>query len=197
MVCSFGRTALAELIFLKIVTSLLQKLRCLVLPINRKLVIEFGDMTKLLMVCMGNICRSRMAQSVARKLAADAGISQLVTFDSAGTHAHRLGESPDARVARTLLRHGYQVDCSRSRRITAADFQNFDLILAMDDSNLADLQRLCPPEHASKLQLFLDFAEGLGETEIPDPYYGNADGFDRVLDLCEAGARGLISHYTL
>ena len=154
-------------------------------------------MTKLLMVCMGNICRSPMAQSVARKLACDAGISQLVTFDSAGTHAHRLGERPDARVAQTLLRHGYHVDCSRSRRIAAADFQEFDLILAMDGRNLADLQRLCPPEHSRKLQLFLAFAEGLGETEIPDPYYGNVEGFDRVLGLCEAGARGLIRHYTL
>jgi protein-tyrosine phosphatase len=72
------------------------------------------------------------------------------------------------------------------------DFQHFDLILAMDASNAADLRRLCPPEHVGKIRLLLEFAEGLSETEVPDPYYGNAEGFERVLDLCEAGIRGLL-----
>jgi len=154
-------------------------------------------MTKLLMVCMGNICRSPMAQTVARKLAADARLSQQLKFDSAGTHVPRLGERPDPRVEVTLSRRGYEVGRIRSRRIAPQDFQHFDLILAMDASNLAELQRLCPPAHLGKLRLFLDFAEGLNETEVPDPYYGNAEGFERVLDLCEAGGRGLIKHYTL
>jgi protein-tyrosine phosphatase len=89
------------------------------------------------------------------------------------------------------------VEHIRSRRIAAPDFQHFDLILAMDTSNLSDLRRLCPSDHLHKLQLFLDFAEGLNEAEVPDPYYGNAEGFERVLNLCEAGARGLIKRYGL
>ncbi|HAL39696.1 MAG TPA: phosphotyrosine protein phosphatase [Polaromonas sp.] len=154
-------------------------------------------MTKLLMVCMGNLCRSPMAQTVAEKLAADAGLSQQLKLDSAGTHAPHLGERPDPRVEVTLSRRGYEMGRIRSRRIAPQDFQHFDLILAMDASNLAELQRLCPLAHLSKLRLFLDFAEGLNETEVPDPYYGNSEGFERVLDLCEAGASGLIKHYTL
>lgn len=138
-----------------------------------------------------------MAQTVAQKLAADARLSQQLKFDSAGTHAHRFGERPDLRAEVMLSRRGYEVGRIRSRRIAPQDFQHFDLILAMDASNLAELQRLCPPAHLSKLRLFLDFAEGLNETDVPDPYYGNAEGFERVLDLCEAGARGLIKHYTL
>lgn len=172
------------------------------------LVTEFGDvgvaiqpvvrhkisvMSKLLMVCMGNICRSPMAESVARKLATEAGLAQQLTFDSAGTHTHRLGERPDRRAELTLLRHGYEVGHLHSRRIVVADFQHFDMILAMDAGNLADLRRLCPPAHLAKLHLFLDFAQGLTETEVPDPYFGNAEGFERVLGLCEAGARGLIT----
>jgi len=137
-----------------------------------------------------------MAQSVAHRLAADAGLSQQLKFDSAGTHAHHLGERPDSRAQATLTRHGYDVGRNRSRRITPHDFQHFDLILAMDGSNLADLRRLCPPEHSSKLRLFLDFAVDLNETEVPDPYYGNAQGFERVLELCEAGIKGFIKQGT-
>lgn len=156
--------------------------------------IESGAMTNLLLVCMGNICRSPMAQTIAQKLAADASLSRQLKFDSAGTHAARLGSRPDPRVEAALSRHGYEVGRTRSRRITPRDFLHFDLILAMDEGNLVDLQRLCPPEHSHKLRLFLDFAEELNETEVPDPYYGNAEGFERVLYLCEAGARGLIRH---
>lgn len=152
-------------------------------------------MTNLLMVCMGNICRSPMAQAVAEKLTADARLSRQLTFDSAGTHAPRLGERPDPRAAATLLRHGYSAGHIRSRRIAPHDFQGFDLILAMDATNLADLRRLCPPAHLHKLRLFLDFAPGLNTADVPDPYYGNAAGFERVLDLCEAGAKGLITRY--
>ncbi len=146
------------------------------------------------MVCMGNICRSPMAQAIAEKLVADARLSSQWRFDSAGTHASRVGERPDPRAAATLLRHGYAAGHIRSRKIIPQDFQSFDLILAMDASNLADLHRLCPPEHLHKLHLFLDFAPALNEAEVPDPYWGSAAGFERVFDLCEAGARGLITH---
>lgn len=149
------------------------------------------------MVCMGNICRSPMAQVVAQTLAQEAarsGRSGMASpaFDSAGTHAHHIGERPDPRATAALARRGYKIGTIRSRRITEHDFQRYDLILAMDRNNLASLQRRCPPAHLTKLRLFLEFAEGVTETEVPDPYYGGADGFDRVLDLCEAGARGLV-----
>ena len=133
-----------------------------------------------------------MAQAVAQKLVLDASLSKQLEFDSAGTHTQRLGERPDPRAAHTLSRRGYTVGRIRSRKITMHDFLHFDLILAMDASNLADLRRLCPPENHGKLHLFLEFAEGLDQAEIPDPYYGNTQGFDRVLDLCEAGANGLV-----
>lgn len=147
---------------------------------------------------MGNICRSPMAQAVAQHLAQEAATAQRsatiggLEFSSAGTHAHHTGERPDPRAAAILARRGYKPGNIRSRRITEQDFQRYDLILAMDRVNLAALQRMCPPAHATKLHLFLEFAEGVGETEIPDPYYGNAQGFERVLDLCEAGVKGLI-----
>ena len=149
------------------------------------------------MVCMANICRSPMACSVAQKLAADTNLSHQLKFESAGTHAYHLGEKPDRRAEMALSSRGYELVRMRSRRISPKDFEDFDLILAMDASNLAELRRLCPPYHLAKLRLLLDFAQGLNETEIPDPYFGNAEGFERVLDLCEAGARGLIKHYAL
>lgn len=159
--------------------------------------IEYDVMTKLLMVCMGNICRSPMAQSVVHKLATASRLSQPLEIDSAGTHARNLGERPDPRAEAALARRGYEVGHGRSRRIVTEDFQRFDLILAMDTDNLNALRRLCPPEQVDKLRLFLAFADGLEDTEVPDPYYSNTQGFERVLDLCEAGARGLIQHYTL
>jgi protein-tyrosine phosphatase len=135
-----------------------------------------------------------MAQAIGQGLAAECGRPQQFRFDSAGTHAHHTGERPDLRAQAALLRRGYTVGNIRSRRVDAQDFQNFDLILAMDASNAADLRRLCPPEHLSKIRLLLEFAEGLSEIEVPDPYYGNAQGFERVLDLCEAGIKGLINY---
>ena len=158
--------------------------------------LESDAMTNLLMVCMGNICRSPMAQTVAEQMTAAAMLSQQLKFDSAGTHTHRLGERPDPRVEVTLSRRGYKLGRIRSRKITPHDFQHFDLILAMDAHNLAELRRLCPPNHLGKLRLFLTYAEGVNETEVPDPYYGDVAGFERVLDLCEAAARGLIKNWT-
>ena len=153
-------------------------------------------MKNLLMVCMGNICRSPMAKTVMQKMALDAGLSKELKIDSAGTHAQHLGERPDVRAVAALARRGYQTGPFRSRRIIAQDFDKFDLILAMDAGNLAEMRRICPPEHAAKLKLFLEFSGKVPEAEVPDPYFGNAQGFERVLDLCEAGARGLIKHYT-
>lgn len=149
-------------------------------------------MTKLLMVCMGNVCRSPMAQFVARQLVQKAGLAGVVQIDSAGTHAGRSGEPPDPRAKTALTQRGYQVGKSRSRPINEQDFMRYDLILAMDQANLNELRRLCPTEHTHKLRLLLEFAPQAAQREIPDPYYSNAQGFERVLDLCEAGVRGLL-----
>lgn len=151
-------------------------------------------MTKLLMVCMGNICRSPMAQAIALGMAQAAENSAALQIDSAGTHAPLLAQRPDPRALATLTRHGYGLGRSRSRRIEPLDFDRFDLILAMDAPNLLELRRICPPVHAHKLHLLMQFSNGQNGHEIPDPYFGNTEGFERVLALCEAGSRGLLQH---
>ena len=151
-------------------------------------------MTKLLMVCMGNVCRSPMAQIVTTRLVQQAGMARELDVDSAGTHAGRVGEPPDPRAKAALSARGYAVGKSRSRKIGEQDFERYDLILAMDQANLNDLRRICPNEHTHKLRLFLEFANSLEAREIPDPYYGNAQGFERVLDMCEAAGRGLVAY---
>ncbi len=151
-------------------------------------------MTSVLMVCTANICRSPMAQMVGTHMAQKAGMTKAVRFDSAGTQASRLSEPADPRTKTTLVKHDYPTGKTRSRRINVDDFARFDLILAMDQSNLNDLREVCPDEHLHKLRLFLEFAPSLGIQEVPDPYYGGPQGFDRVLELCEAGATGLLDH---
>lgn len=154
-------------------------------------------MKKLLVVCMGNICRSPMAQVVLKTHAARTGMASTVSIDSAGTHAGHFGEKPDPRGEAALLRRGYEMGRIRSRKVSEQDFERFDVILAMDTSNLASMRQICPPELAHKLNLFLEFgapATNDGSTlDVPDPYYGNAAGFDRVLDLCEFGARQILA----
>ena len=152
-------------------------------------------MVKILMVCMGNICRSPMAQAVLMHEAQALGWGGGIEVDSAGTHAHHKGEKPDPRGQAVATKRGYAgMGQLRSRLIQAEDFERFDLVVAMDRDNLAALQRLCPPQHAGKLKLLLaDYAPQLGVDEVPDPYYGTASGFERVLDLCEAGVAGLLA----
>ena len=147
---------------------------------------------KILMVCMGNICRSPLAEGVARQRFAQAGLSGLVEFDSAGTQASHAGEAPDERAQAVAIRAGIDISALRARRVMAEDFVRFDWILAMDRANLAVLERECPDEYRGKLRLFLDFAESVTGQEVPDPYYGGVEGFERVLALCEAGATGLV-----
>lgn len=146
------------------------------------------------MVCMGNTCRSPMARAIACKLAAAAGLAPGFEVDCAGTHADPLGERPDPRAVLALARHGYDMGRARSRPVEEQDFQSFDLILAMDLDNLAELRRLCPAQHGHKLHLLLDFAQEIEEVEVPDPYYGNQQGFEQVLVLCETGIGSLIRH---
>ena len=144
------------------------------------------------MVCRANICRSPIAKVVTRHLATQAIPAPPLTVDAAGTHAGWLSSPADPRAMTALAERGYQSGRLRSRKIAEKDFGRFDLILAMDQSNLDDLRRICPGEQVHKLRLLLEFAPELGLREIPDPYYGGPKGFEHVLDLCEAAARGLI-----
>lgn len=150
------------------------------------------DMIRVLFVCMGNICRSPTAEGVVRTLAERAGISSRLEVDSAGTHGYQEGEPPDRRARKVAASRGYDLSGLRARRVKDRDFTHFDRILAMDRQNLASLRRSCPEEHLSKLGLFLAYAHGLAVDELPDPYYGNDEGFEKVLDMCEQAARGLI-----
>jgi protein-tyrosine phosphatase len=149
-------------------------------------------MKYLLFVCMGNICRSPTVEGVVRAHLAQAGLAGQVEVDSAGTVRHHLGEPPDARAQRVALRRGYDLSRLRARRVTEADYARFDRILAMDRDNLAILRRECPPEHRHKLGLFLEYSRSFAEREVPDPYYGNDAGFERVLDLIEDASHGLV-----
>ncbi len=151
------------------------------------------DNVKVLFVCMGNICRSPTAQGVFEKLVAESNLADVVQVDSAGTHAYHIGEKPDARASEAALRRGIDLSRQRARRVSAEDFEKFDYVLAMDYSNLEALAGLSQPEHSPKLRLFLEYAPGLEMREVPDPYYGGATGFERVLDLIEQAAAGLLA----
>jgi protein-tyrosine phosphatase len=140
---------------------------------------------------MGNICRSPTAEGVFRHHATLAGVDDQIRIDSAGTHAYHVGEPADRRARAAAERRGISLDGIAARRVTVDDFEQFDFIIAMDEDNLAHLQVESPEEFRHKLRLFLEFAEG-HETEVPDPYYGGAAGFERVLDLVEDASRGLL-----
>ena len=150
-------------------------------------------MVKVLFVCMGNICRSPTAEGVFRHVVEKAGLSHIIEIDSAGTHAYHIGEPPDPRSTSTAMQRGVDLSNQRARRAIAEDFVEFDFVLAMDRDNYANLSNICAPEHVDKLQLFLDYAKDLPESEVPDPYYGGGKGFDRVLDLIEAASAGLLA----
>lgn len=145
-----------------------------------------------LMVCLGNICRSPTAEATLQRQVQEAGLSAAITIDSAGTSNWHEGEPPDARSMRhAALRH-YDLSTQRSRPVIAEDFARFDYILAMDRQNLRDLQLRCPPEHKHKLALFL--GEGLrGYRDVPDPYEDGPAGFELVLDLCEEASARLLA----
>jgi protein-tyrosine phosphatase len=131
-----------------------------------------------------------MAQAVLTKCISDAGLVNQISVDSAGTHASRIGEKADGRADASLTQRGYDLGRFRSRRISSTDFERFDWILAMDHDNLTNLQKICPSELQNKLQLYLSQSSHATDADVPDPYYGNAQGFDSVLDLCEVGANG-------
>ena len=144
-----------------------------------------------LFVCMGNICRSPTAEGVFRHQVSAAGLDGRIEIESAGTHAYHVGNPPDRRARLAAERRGISLDGIRARRVEADDFERFNYIIAMDHDNLAILEEQAEDGYRDKLRLFLEFSSG-PERGVPDPYYGGATGFERVLDLIEDASRGLL-----
>ncbi len=152
---------------------------------------ETSNKVSVLFVCMGNICRSPTAEGVFRHLVAEAGLEERFEIDSAGTHAYHVGEPPDKRALQAAARRGFSLESIRARRVAPEDFERFHHIIAMDQDNLIMLHEQAEAGQREKIRLLLEFASG-PETEVPDPYYGGATGFERVLDLVEDASRGLL-----
>jgi protein-tyrosine phosphatase len=151
--------------------------------------------TRVLMVCTGNICRSPTAEGVLRAKLQAAGLHRWVEVDSAGTHGYHVREAPDPRAQRHAARRGYDLSALRARRVVVEDFERFDHVLAMDGDNLAHLRELAPGGNAARLDLLMAYARQPDlPREVPDPYYGAAEGFERVLDLVEHACDGLVEH---
>lgn len=146
---------------------------------------------RVLFVCLGNICRSPTAEAVFRHKLREAGLEARVSVDSAGTGDWHVGKAPDARTRVAAMRRGYDLSALRARQVHAGDFADFDLILAMDLSNLAHLERLGRGAGPAELDLFLRRYAGALD-EVPDPYYGGEAGFEQVLDLIELACDALL-----
>lgn len=150
---------------------------------------EKDKIKSILVVCMGNICRSPTAEAILKSKAAQ--MDKLVHIDSAGTIAYHQGNPPDSRARAAGEKRGYRFDGIVARQVTSQDFEDFDLILAADKENLSNLQAICPADYQHKLSLFL--SHGVSDyQEIPDPYYGGEQGFELVLDLIEDAAESIL-----
>lgn len=147
-----------------------------------------------LFVCTGNICRSPTAEGIFRHLVEAEGLAGQFHIDSAGTGGWHAGEPPDERSQAAARRRGIDLSCQRARQVRAEDFADFDYVMALDRGHHQALARLAPSAHRDRLHLFLHHAPALGLDDVPDPYYGAGDGFERVLDMVEAGCRGLLDH---
>lgn len=148
---------------------------------------------RVLMVCLGNICRSPTAHGVFQHRIDNAGLTDVIKVDSAGTGDFHIGEKPDKRARAAAKKRGYSLGGLRARQVQAEDFEKFDYILAMDDNNLRDLALRCPKKHMDKLRLFMDFADS-NYLSVPDPYYGKGDAFQLVLNLVEEASDALLEH---
>lgn len=153
-----------------------------------------AEFHRVLFVCTGNICRSPTAEVVFRTRALRRGVDNRVLAASAGTGDWHVGTPPDRRALAHAAKRGYDLSAVRARQITLLDFDLFDWIMCMDRSNLRDVKVMRPSAYAGRLGLFLDFAPHAGLREVPDPYYGGASHFERVLDLIEHASDGLLGH---
>jgi protein-tyrosine phosphatase len=151
------------------------------------------SVTRILMVCMGNICRSPTAEAVLRHLAQQAGLGDRIEVKSAGTHAYHVGDPADARTRDHAARRGHDLKAHRARQIADSDFERMDLILVMDWDNLALTQAACPTKHQPKVRRLMEFARQSAQTTVPDPYSGGPAGFEQVLDLVEDACSGLLN----
>lgn len=148
-----------------------------------------GQNIKVLVVCLGNICRSPTGEAVMRAKINEMGLA--IDVDSAGTSGYHIGAKPDRRSAQAAAKRGISFDGIYSRQVNQQDFEQFDYILAADESNLTDLMAMCPKQHQHKLSLYLSHGDS-DYTEIPDPYYGGARGFELVLDLIEQASEAFL-----
>ncbi|MFG6666705.1 low molecular weight protein-tyrosine-phosphatase [Halomonas sp. HNIBRBA4712] len=148
-------------------------------------------MTRVLFVCLGNICRSPSAEGFFRQALINAGLDDQVTVDSCGVGDWHVGKAPDARAQKAALARGVDISALRARTLTREDFDAFDYVLGMDRANMEAIHALAPASSRARIALFLDYADG-DEREVPDPYYGGEAGFEHVLNLIESAAKGLI-----
>ena len=149
-------------------------------------------MKKILFVCMGNICRSPAAEGIMKQKVQEQGLEDCFHLDSAGLYDYHEGELPDHRMRNHALKRGYKLT-SRSRPVVYDDFNKFDLIIGMDDSNINNLKRMAPdPESQQKIKQMTDYCRHYHDNHVPDPYYGGASGFEHVLDLLEDACEGLL-----
>jgi protein-tyrosine phosphatase len=153
-------------------------------------------MTKVLFVCMGNICRSPMAEGMFRKAIRDAGLDRHVEADSAGTHAYHVGSAPDPRAQQAVGRRGADISQLRGRKVSETDFEDFDYILVMDGDNYSKLVQLAPSRHHHKIRRLLSFSRKYPNLDVVDPYYGGTQGFEENLDMIEDAVKGLIRDIT-
>ncbi|MBT4891198.1 MAG: low molecular weight phosphotyrosine protein phosphatase [Rhodospirillales bacterium] len=154
--------------------------------------IQEDILVKVLFVCLGNICRSAIAEGVFRDLVEQAELSEKIQVDSCGTGSFHTGETPDPRSIEACAAREIDISNLRARQIRNTDFEKFDYVIAMDEDNVQALQAVCPFQYEERIHLFLEMTEYMGTREVPDPYYGTGQGFERVLNLIERASKRLL-----
>lgn len=149
-------------------------------------------MVAVLFVCMGNICRSPMAEGAFQSVIDERGLTDQFQVDSAGTIGYHAGNPPDERAQATAKANGIDISHQRSRKVVVEDFERYDYILAMDNENFDNLMALCPPDYRDKIHMFLGFAPDVPLTEMPDPYYGHAENFEMCFTAAVKASHGLL-----